>query len=90
MNVPDCNPSGIISTPLPAVLQMQSVLELVLFVTPQDVIKTSKPKKNNLQLPKAFPDVVFNLHLTKHFASATSISDFFSFLLEAVHFQKSI
>ena len=79
MNVPDCNPSGITSTPLPAVLQMQSVLELVLFIIQQDGIKTSKQKKNNLQLPKALRDVVFNLHLTKHFAPATSISDFLNF-----------
>ena len=80
MNVPGCNPSGIISTPLSPVLQMQSVLELVPFIIQQDVIKTSKPKKNNLQLPIALRDVVFNLHLTHHFASATSISDFFNFL----------
>ena len=71
MDVPDCNPSGITSTPLPAVLQMQSALELVLFIIHQDVIKTSKLKKNTLQLPIALRDVVFNLHLTKHFASAT-------------------
>ena len=71
MNVPDCNPSGITSTPPPAVLQMQSVLELVLFIIQQDVIKTSKLKKNNLQLLIALRDLVFNLYLTKHFASAT-------------------
>ena len=53
MNVPDCNPSGIINTPLPAVLQMQSVLELVLFVIQQDVKKNFKTEEKQSTTSKS-------------------------------------